>query len=406
MRFGPDPYIKLPLGCGGKPARAVADKNRMTTTSIFSNHAARLRQFMAQSLAASEPSAGVLHETFNQLALETFAIQFEHNAACQKWCKSVGASPEVVGHWADIPALPTSAFKELDVTSISLAERTRIFHSSGTTEQRPSWHFHHAESLALYDASLLLWFRACLSADARQKIRFLILTPPPSSVPRSSLVHMFEEVRREFGSAESRFYGMIDATGAWSLDEAGLHAALQSAMEAAQPVMLLGTAFSYVHLVDQLAADGKSFHLPPGSRALETGGYKGRSRSLPKSDLHQLIGERLGLAAEQIVCEYGMSELSSQAYDVRLSQSEEASTPARCFQFPPWARVRVVSPETGREVQDGETGLVRVVDLANLWSVAAVQTEDLAIRRGSGFELIGRAATAEARGCSLMSANR
>ena len=34
--------------------------------------------------------------------------------------------------------------------------------------------------------------------------------------------------------------------------------------------------------------------------------------------------------------------------------------------------------------------------------LAAVQTEDLGIRRGDGFELIGRAEKAEPRGCSLM----
>ena len=48
--------------------------------------------------------------------------------------------------------------------------------------------------------------------------------------------------------------------------------------------------------------------------------------------------------------------------------------------------------------------VARVFDLANVFSVAAVQTEDLAIRRGGGFELIGRAQLAEPRGCSLMTA--
>ena len=72
------------------------------------------------------------------------------------------------------------------------------------------------------------------------------------------------------------------------------------------------------------------------------------------------------------------------------------------FHFPPWARVQIISPETGREVADGETGLIRVFDLANVFSVAAIQTEDLGIRRGDGFELIGRAQLAEPRGCSLM----
>ncbi len=136
---------------------------------------------------------------------------------------------------------------------------------------------------------------------------------------------------------------------------------------------------------------------------METGGYKGRSRSLPKADLHALITERLGVPPSHIVCEYGMSELSSQAYDLAVNSSRPTPDALRLFHFPPWARVQIVSPETGSEVAEGETGLIRIFDLANVFSVMAVQTEDLGIRRGDGFELIGRAEFSEPRGCSLMS---
>jgi hypothetical protein len=177
----------------------------------------------------------------------------------------------------------------------------------------------------------------------------------------------------------------------------------------------LGTAFSFVHLLDFLVERDLWAELPTGSRVMETGGYKNRSRSMPKAELHALISERLGVPAENIICEYGMSELSSQAFApgalasrrrVPLLCPEEfaGETPALPgFHFPPWARVRIISPETGREVADGETGLIRVFDLANVFSVAAIQTEDLGVRRGDGFELIGRAQMAEPRGCSLMS---
>jgi len=84
------------------------------------------------------------------------------------------------------------------------------------------------------------------------------------------------------------------------------------------------------------------------------------------------------------------------------SASRHPSPVTRHFHFPSWARMQIVSPETGREVADGETGLIRIFDLANVFSVAAVQTEDLGVRRGGGFELIGRAPLAEPRGCSLM----
>jgi hypothetical protein len=161
---------------------------------------------------------------------------------------------------------------------------------------------------------------------------------------------------------------------------------------------MLGTAFSFVHLLDHLAEKKLRFKLPPGSRVMETGGYKNRSRNLPKSELHALITERLGVSSADILCEYGMSELSSQAYDAAGGMNGGA----RPFRFPLWARAQIISPETGREVREGETGLVRVFDLANVFSALAIQTEDLAVRRGEGFELIGRAELAEPRGCSLM----
>jgi hypothetical protein len=145
-------------------------------------------------------------------------------------------------------------------------------------------------------------------------------------------------------------------------------------------------AFNFVHFIDALDAEGLRLSLPLRSWALETGGYKGRSRTMPKSELHALISGFLGLSSDRVVTEYGMCELSSQAYDTSLLRHGSD----RIFRFPPWARTAVVSPETGREVQDGEIGLLRVYDLANVYSVMAVETQDLARRRGSDFDLIGR----------------
>jgi hypothetical protein len=134
---------------------------------------------------------------------------------------------------------------------------------------------------------------------------------------------------------------------------------------------------------------------------------------MPKEELHALITEKLGVPESHIICEYGMSELSSQAYDgergawcvVRDTESSRVTRHApRTFHFPPWARARVISAETGREVAEGETGVLQVFDLANVFSVMAIQTEDMAVRRGDGFELLGRAAMAESRGCSLTAA--
>jgi hypothetical protein len=223
---------------------------------------------------------------------------------------------------------------------------------------------------------------------------------------------MFDTLRRGLKFTGFAFTGLTANDGGWELNRRATFGFLQEAIEANEPVVLLGTAFSYVHFLDYLAEQNLKLRLPEGSRVLETGGYKGRSRALAKSKLHALITSVLGVPPSRIVCEYGMSELSSQAYD-RIAGTDDrivndevlpgrTAASSRCFRFPSWVRIQIISPETGREVGEGETGLIRVFDLANVYSVMAIQTEDLAIRRGEGFELIGRAALAEARGCSLM----
>jgi hypothetical protein len=394
---------------------AVEQQNRMT--SELSKFTARLREFIRlchrEHAKARTPTTGVQHpgrpgdasvtKQFNSLALELFALQFAHNAPYRRLCEARGVSPRSVTDWMQIPAAPTAAFKEFEMTCLPVAERTAVFHSSGTTEQRPGRHFHNAESLALYEASLLPWFERHVAPDfglRTSDFGLALLTPPPSQAPHSSLVHMFETVRRAFGALDSAFVGKVGGNGAWTLDFAAALSRLRQSCETNRPLILLGTAFSFVHLLDALVARDLLFELPAGSRVMETGGYKGRSRSLTKSKLHALVTERLGIPETHIVSEYGMSELSSQAYDAEV---RSAKCEVRSFHFPPWARAQIVSPESGREVGEGETGLIRVFDLANVFSVMAIQTEDLGIHRRGGFELIGRAQLAEPRGCSLMS---
>jgi hypothetical protein len=340
---------------------------------------------------------------FNGMALMLFTLQFNHNPAYRKLCDARKISPDMVSHWTEIPAAPTAAFKELEISCLPPDKRTAVFYSSGTTTQKPSRHFHSAESLRVYEASLLAWFRHHIPPEKN----LAILTPPPSQAPHSSLVHMFETIRRSFGAADRSFLGTLAGDGSWALNFESAVDALEKASCADDRFIILGTAFSFVQLLDYLVEKNLRFRLPKRSRVMETGGYKNQSRVLPKEELHALIEERLGVPRSYILCEYGMSELSSQAYDggsrIEDRGSSEGSA-GRYFYFPQWARAVVVSPETGREVGDGETGLLRIFDLANVYSVMAIQTEDLAIRRGDGFELLGRAWSAEPRGCSLMTA--
>ncbi len=350
------------------------------------------------------PEADFADDQFNALALRLFELQFAMVAPYQRFCDRRGRTPGLVRRWEEIPALPTAAFKESDVTSLHSGDRAVVFHSSGTTGRDASRHYHNAGSLRLYERSLTSGFAPRLLPDGPEsaaRLHFVSLTPPRELAPNSSLVHMFETVSREFPWRSRVFAASVDPVEGWVLDPPAALALLDRLARDKSPALLVGTAFSFVHLLDALDAQNRSIILPAGSRAMETGGYKGKSRELPKAQLHAWMARRLGLAPDNIVCEYGMSELSSQAYDAIAGR---ANPEGRLFSLPPWARARLISPERGLEAAPGEPGLVTLLDLANARSCMALQTEDLGIADGAGFHLLGRAPRAVARGCSLMPA--
>ena len=365
----------------------------------FADYISTLDRFISGSLAGDISELDT-QATFDELALRLFSLQYRHVEPYKRLCESRRVTPSNVEDWNRIPTVSTVAFREFPMTSLPPERRPFVFHSSGSTQRNPCRHFHDEESIRIYKNSLLPWFERHLLPDAPAPRGLLALTPPAASAPHSSLVHMFETVRRNFDWTSTVFCGVIDDGGTWQLDSVRCLGTIENAVESELSLVILGTAFNFVHLIDLLTQRRLCLQLPMGSRIMETGGYKGRSREMPKSQLHESIAERLGTAATQIVCEYGMCEASSQAYDHVAGAG--ALNSARVFRLPPWARARIVSPETGNEVAEGESGLIEIFDLANVRSVMGIQTEDIGVRRGDGFELIGRARQAEARGCSLM----
>jgi hypothetical protein len=170
-----------------------------------------------------------------------------------------------------------------------------------------------------------------------------------------------------------------------------LAAALGEAEAGAEPVFLLGAAFAFVHALDGLRARGASFRTPRGSRLFQTGGFKGRSREVTPDGLLDAYEEILGIPTDRVINEYGMAELASQFY---------ARADGR-YSAPPWVRWRVLDPIGLGLAAAGEPGVLAIWDLANRSHCFALLTEDLAVARGSTFELVGRVAGSEPRGCSL-----
>jgi len=329
---------------------------------------------------------------FERLALALFAFQFEHIAPYQAFCRARGETPESVRRWRDVPAVPTGAFKELALHSFPAEICSTRFRTSGTsTIARGTLYL---DTLELYEASLLSAFRRHVFPDlpVGEQATLRVLAPSAQEVGDSSLSHMFAVVLREIGSDDSGF-DVSENT----LRCDGLSASLEACAAVGRPVTLCGTAFAFVHLLDELANRRLRYALPEGSRLMECGGFKGRTREIPRGELYARLEEALGIPMERMVNQYGMTELGSQFYDSVLRRPLEL----RRKLGPPWARVVISNPETGRPAAPGEVGCLVVFDLANTGSVFAVQTADLGRSVGDGFEVVGREPGAEERGCSI-----
>ena len=208
---------------------------------------------------------------------------------------------------------------------------------------------------------------------------------------------MFDRIRtgpwcRDAGAWVDRRY-RVDSVGAWR--------ELEASALAGEPVLLLATSFALAMLLEG-TAEQPALRLPPCSRVVDTGGFKGRTRELTRDELLAEVAERLGVEPAWCENEYGMSELSSQAWLGTVAAASGHALPGDAPRWtPPWLVVRVVDPVTLTEVADGEQGLLVFHDLANVWSCAAVRSEDVGVRCGQSFRLVGRADGALLKGCSL-----
>ena len=327
---------------------------------------------------------------FEELALHAFNVQFQHNPVYRRFCEGKNAVPTSVTSWQQVPMVPTTAFRYLDLVTGDHSSVRMVFRTSGTTSTTLSPGRHLVSRPSLYHASLLSNFREHLLPDA-EKIKFISLIPSPAEMPHSSLSYMVG-VAADTMSSEVQWF--VDGGGV--LNSAGLIKPLNDAALAGEEVLLLGTAFAFVHWLDELA--GRELRrLPPVSRIMETGGFKARARDITKEQLYKSLSMTVGLETNRIVNEYGMPELLSQLYESHLTQPNELQ---EGHAPPPWLRVRALNPTTLEPVAENETGILAFFDLANLGSVCHVLTEDIGQVIDGRIHLEGRFPGAEPRGCS------
>lgn len=309
---------------------------------------------------------------FENISLEVFEYQFNHNLVYQNFCTYLKKTPKNVRSLFEIPFLPIEFFKSHRVFCGQDSEQ-QIFTSSGTTGMLTSKHY--VKKLSVYEKS----FRKGFELFYGNPSEYVILALLPSYLERtgSSLIYMVEDLIQQSNNPNSGFY----------LNELQSLANLLKALdEAGKKILLIGVSFALLDMVEK-----HSFSLK-NTIIMETGGMKGRRKELIREELHQILCDGFGVQA--IHSEYGMTELLSQGY----------SCGNGIFKTVPWMKILIRDTNDALSFQPNKkTGGINVIDLANLQSCSFIATQDLGRRLSdTDFEVLGRFDNSDIRGCNLL----
>lgn len=313
----------------------------------------------------------VNESSFDDLCNTVFQFQYQYNPIYQKWVDLIDPFHSERKIPQKIPALPISFFKEQRVTTGSWQEQ-KVFESSGTTGMVTSRHY--VAHLAVYEQAFIQGFERVYGA--LQNWCVLALLPAYLERENSSLVYMANKMIAMSNHSDSGFYLYNYEELAIKLTELELQG---------QPTLLLGVTFALLDFSAQFPLQLKN------TVVMETGGMKGRGRELTRSELHETLIGRLGL--KNIHAEYGMTELLSQAYSKGNGR----------YYCPPWMKVFVRKEDDPFELLKEGTGIIQIIDLANIFSCSFIATQDIGKLYADGsFEVLGRMDYADIRGCSLL----
>lgn len=324
---------------------------------------------------------------FEAVALEIFRFQATHCVVYKQYIELLGIDPEEIGQLKQIPFLPIELFKTQRILSdpSGTASAQTVFTSSGTTGTQQSRH--EVLDLNLYVQSFRTAFEYFYGPP--QELAILALLPSYQEREGSSLIFMVDDLLTKSQKPESGYF---------LNDHRRLYETLHELKQAGTPTLLLGVTYALLDFAER-------YQIRDFDRliVMETGGMKGRRREMVREEVHQVLGGAFGVA--RIHSEYGMTELLSQAY----SKGEGR------FSCPPWMKILIRDTNDPFSLlEDGRTGGINVIDLANFYSCSFIATQDLGrldAVGGSGapagseegfFEVLGRFDHSDIRGCNLL----
>ncbi|MBL7816681.1 MAG: acyl transferase [Saprospiraceae bacterium] len=326
------------------------------------------------SLGRLASDGGDTEGVFDGIALEVFAYQYKYNAFYRQYCSMIGKEFSKVSTIGDIPFLPIQFFKNQIIKTGDWADAETVFTSSGTTGAATSRHY--VRHLAFYNDISIMGFEEKYGSVAE----YCVLGLLPSYLERSgsSLIAMVDMFIKRSKYPQSGFF---------LNNHAELAEILRGCAAQQIPTLLIGVSFGLLDFVETHTIDF------PELIVMETGGMKGRRREMIRQELHQELQK--GFNCPHIHSEYGMTELFSQAYSKHNGLFEPTLT-MKVF-------TREINDPLSIMPQNGQLGVIDVVDLGNLDTCSFIATDDLGRVYPQGhFEVLGRLDNSDMRGCNLL----
>lgn len=290
---------------------------------------------------------------------------------------ALGIVPAGVTSVEKIPFLPIRFFKSVAVKTTEF-DPENIFESSGTSGENTSRHY--VKNNAVYKKSFLKGFKHFYGNP--QQWCILGLLPGYLERSNSSLVYMVNELIARSGK---------DCNGFYLFDHDKLYKTLVHNEIIAQPTLLIGVTYALLDFAEKYPMNLKHTTL------METGGMKGKREELTREEIHKILKDSFGI--KTIHSEYGMTELLSQAYSKKKG----------LFHCVPWMKVLIREHNDPLAVKgnvkgaNAVTGLINIIDLANLYSCCFIATDDVGrLYKDESFEVLGRQDQSDLRGCSLL----
>lgn len=302
---------------------------------------------------------------FETKALELFQFQAINCKPYAKYLQLLEIDPHTINSIKKIPCLPIGFFKSHYIYCVE-EEPEIVFTSSTTGGGEPSQH--PMRLLGDYENAFNASFRHFYGNP--KDYSFYALLPGYLERKGSSLVYMADRLIKQGGGG---FY-------LYDTDKM-----LKEMAKDSKPKILLGVSYALLDLAEKHPLQFTD------TIVMETGGMKGKREEMPKNEFHNILKNALGV--ESVHSEYGMAELTSQAY----SKGEGI------FNTPPWMKIMIRDiNDPFSYLPDNTTGGVNIIDLSNRYSCAFIQTEDLGKVSKEGFSILGRIDHSEIRGCNLL----